>query len=212
MSKPDWSKIEGIVFDIGNVLVDIDYPKTVAHFQALSDLDFSNIVSYSSQLGFFDEYERGEITTEEFISALKKYLKPETSEAQIIHAWNTMLVNYPEPKIKLLEKLKTEFKLFAFSNTNDLHVLQLNQNISRLYGKKEFREYFDRAFYSNEIRMRKPEKRAYEFLIEETAIQPEKLLFIDDKPENLLPAEELGIQILHLEKPEYLYSFFERFI
>jgi len=212
MNKPDWSKIEGIVFDIGNVLIDIDYPNTVKEFQKLAKEDFSKIVSYASQEEFFNQYERGEISTAEFISSLRKYLKTETTDEQIIQAWNTMLINYPEKKIKLLEKLKPEFKLFAFSNTNELHVALLNENTNRLFGKERFSDYFDKAFYSNEIGMRKPESRAYEFLISETALQPGQLLFIDDKPENLIPAKEFGIQTIHLEKPEYLYSFFERFI
>jgi FMN phosphatase YigB (HAD superfamily) len=207
----EWSRVKGIVFDIGNVLIDIDYVNTVLQFQKLSNQDFGKIVSYSSQIEFFNQYERGEINTAEFIAAIKKYLKPEVTDAEIVAAWNTMLVNYPAQKIHLLEQLKSDFKLFALSNINEMHINLMDTNIKRLYGKETFGEYFDKAFYSNEIGMRKPEKRIYDYLVSETGISAEHLLFFDDKKENLIPASAIGIQTIHMEKPEQLYSFFEHF-
>jgi putative hydrolase of the HAD superfamily len=207
----EWSKVRGIVFDIGNVLIDIDYQKTVSEFQKLANRDFSKIVSYTSQEEFFNQYERGEISTADFIMTIKKHLKPETTEEQIIAAWNTMLVDYPHQKIELLEGLKTDFSLFALSNINEMHISLMDSNIKRLYGKEKFREYFQKAFYSNEIGMRKPEKRIYDFLVSESGFSAEQLLFIDDKKENLIPASALGIQTIHLEEREQLYSFFEHF-
>jgi putative hydrolase of the HAD superfamily len=206
-----WSKVKGIVFDIGNVLIDIDYENTVKQFQKLSTQDFSKVVSYSSQIEFFNQYERGEISTAEFVSAVKKYLKPDTTDEQVIAAWNKMLVHYPAQKMTLLEELKSDFQLFALSNINELHIALMNENIKRLYGKEAFSDYFDKAFYSNEIGMRKPERRIYDYLINKSGISAEHLLFIDDKKENVAAASEFGIQTIHLEKPEYLYSFFEHF-
>jgi|JI10StandDraft_1071094.scaffolds.fasta_scaffold85316_2 putative hydrolase of the HAD superfamily len=201
------SNIKAIVFDIGNVLIDIDYPKTISNFQALATIDFNTIVSYHKQIDIFNQFEKGKVTVDEFVSTLKQYLRNDVTNEQIIAAWNTMLVYYPEQKINLLRSLKAKgFQLYALSNINELHIAEMNSKVHAHFGIDAFSSLFDKAYYSNEVGFRKPEKELYEILLQETAIRPQEMLFIDDKLENLVPAEKLGIQTFHLLQPNDLYE------
>lgn len=201
------SNIQALVFDIGNVLIDIDYPKTISNFQALATIDFNTIVSYHKQIDIFNQFEKGKVTSNEFVSTLKQYLRNDVTNEQIVAAWNTMLVYYPERKIKLLKTLKEKgFRLYALSNINELHIEEMNSKVHALFGINEFKTLFDKAYYSNEVGFRKPEKELYEIVLNEIALPPQEILFIDDKLENLMPAEALGIQTLHLLQPNDLYE------
>lgn len=198
--------IKAIIFDIGNVLIDIDYPKTISNFQKLATIDFQSIVSYQQQIAIFNQFEKGQVSVEEFVTALKQYLRDDVTDQQIIDAWNTMLVYYPEQKIKLLHALKNKgFQLYALSNINELHVAEINSNVQRLFGITEFSELFEKAYYSNEVGWRKPEAELYNIVLTEIHLAPEHILFIDDKLENLEPAQLLGIQTYHLQDPNDLY-------
>ncbi|MBL7799946.1 MAG: HAD family phosphatase [Chitinophagales bacterium] len=201
------TNIRAIVFDIGNVLIDIDYPKTISHFQALATIDFKSIVSYHQQIDIFNQFEKGEVTIDEFVTTLKQYLRDDVTREQIIAAWNTMLVSYPERKIKLLHTLKEKgFQRYALSNINELHIAEMNSNVNALFGISAFSTLFDKAYYSNEIGFRKPEKELYEIVLNEIDLHPNEILFIDDKPENLAPAAALGINTFHLLQPNDLYE------
>lgn len=210
LQQLELSKIKAIVFDIGNVLIDISYDTTVQRFQELSDLDFKKILGYHQQSDFFNQYERGEISTTDFLNLLKKYLRQDVSEVQIKEAWNSMLVAYPAEKIELLKRLKKQFKLYALSNINELHVAEMNDKVNQLFGISAFSQLFDKAIYSNEVGMRKPEPRIYTYLIKETGLNPNEILFIDDKLENIECAKLQGIQVVHLTEREMLCPLFDK--
>ena len=108
-------QFNNLIFDIGDVIVDIDYQTTIAEFQKLSLVDFSQIVSYSKQNHIFDLLETGKITAQQFRDELKQFLKPGTTDDEITLAWNSILINYPAQKIDLLKELKTRYKTFALS-------------------------------------------------------------------------------------------------
>lgn len=206
----DFTNIKAIAFDIGNVLVDISYEETVKKFQSLSNQDFQKILGYTSQFEFFNQYERGELTTSDFVAQLKKHLRDDVTDEQIIAAWNSMLVHFPPQKIDLLMRLKSTYRLFALSNINELHVNEINRKVKMMYGVSSFSSFFEEAIYSNEVGMRKPETRIYEHLIKKANTAPAHILFIDDKLENIQAAEKLGISSFHLTDRNRLLPIFER--
>ncbi len=204
-----FSGIEAVAFDIGDVLVDISYAQAVSRFQSLSNVDFQKVLSYSNQFEMFNQYERGELTTSDFVAQLKKHLRDDVTEEQILSAWNSMLVHFPPRKIDLLMRLKSQYRLFALSNINELHVNEVNRRVQLTYGVAPFSSFFEAAIYSNEVGMRKPEAGIYEHLIKKANIDPANILFIDDKLENILAAKNQGISTIHLTDRNKLLSIFE---
>src|SRR5437763_27036 len=94
--------IKNLIFDIGDVIIDIDYLVTIGEFQKLAVVDFAEIVSYNSQNHIFDLFETGKVSAQQFRDELKKFLKPGTSDEEIKHAWNAILIHYPPDKVTLL--------------------------------------------------------------------------------------------------------------
>jgi putative hydrolase of the HAD superfamily len=208
MLKSEFAHIRNIIFDIGNVLVDIDYNVTIAEFQKLAKVDFAEIVSYSKQERIFDRFEKGEISVNEFFAGLRKYLKDDVSDAQITDAWNSILIHYPKAKFDLLEKLKAHYNVFALSNINQIHADSLDVVAQNQLGKNSFRDFFHHAYYSHEMGFRKPETEIYQLVLNEQKLIPAETLFIDDKAENTDAAASLGIQTHHLTSPDKLFELF----
>ena len=195
---------KNLIFDLGQVIIDIDYLQTIAAFQKLTVVDFSEVVSYTTQNPVFDLYEKGKISTPYFRNELKKFLNPGTTDQQIEDAWNAIFKDFPASKINLLKQLKTRYKTFALSNINEVHVVAIDEVAKTKFGATSFGSFFHGAYYSNEMGFRKPEKEIYELMLLKENLNPAETFFVDDKKENVEAARALGIQAYHLDHPDKL--------
>lgn len=200
--------IDAIIFDIGNVLVDIDYEVMVKEFTKIATIDFHQIVTYSHQDKVFDQYEKGLISTTNFRNILRKYLKPDITDKEIDTAWNSILINYPAENFDLLKTLRIKYQLYALSNINDLHIAAIDVAVQNHFGVEDMSSYFHRAYYSHQMGHRKPEPEIYHMVLQQSNLNPEKTLFIDDKLENITAAAALGIQVHHLTDRNKLLALF----
>jgi glucose-1-phosphatase len=200
--------IRTIVFDIGNVLIDIDYNVMVAEFAKIAEVDFQQIVAYSHQEKFFDQYEKGLISTAEFRSLLRRYLRPGVADEQIDHAWNSILISYPSQKFELIKRLRSDYQVLALSNINELHAGAIDIAVQQHFGAADMKSFFHQAYYSHEVGLRKPEKEIYELVLSERSLNPAQTLFIDDKLENTEAAAALGIRVHHLADRDSLLGLF----
>ncbi len=195
---------KNLIFDIGNVIVDIDYAVPVREFQKLAITDFSTIVSYSKQHHIFDQFEKGQISVNYFHNELRKFLRPDVTDQQILAAWNSILLDYPAYKFDLLQQLKSNYRVLALSNINETHVKAIDEAVKEKFGAKAFSDYFHHAYYSNEVGWRKPEKEIYALVIAKENLTPAETFFVDDKPENVEAAKEAGLQAYELKHPSEL--------
>jgi putative hydrolase of the HAD superfamily len=197
-------QFKNLIFDIGNVIVDIDYAVPVREFQKLAITDFSTIVSYSKQHHIFDQFEKGQISVPDFHSELRRFLRPDVTDEQILAAWNSILLEYPKRKFDLLQQLKNNYRVFALSNINETHVKAIDEAVKERFGATAFSDYFHTAYYSNEVGTRKPEKEIYELVIAKENLNPTETFFVDDKPENVEAAKQSGLQAYELKHPSEL--------
>lgn len=205
---PVLKNTDAIIFDIGNVLIDIDYEVMIREFAKIATVDFHQIVTYSHQDRVFDRYEKGQISSSEFRDTLRRYLRPGVSDEEIDTAWNSILVHYPLSKFELLKQLRKQYKVFALSNINALHAAAIDVHVQEQFGAEDMRSYFDQAYYSHEMGHRKPEKEIYQMVLEAEALEPTRTLFIDDKLENINAAAALGIRTHHLTDRDALLDLF----
>lgn len=192
------ANIRSIIFDLGNVIVDIDYMVMVNEFKKIAVIDFSDMVNYSRQDNIFNQFEKGSISVPDFRCALRKYLKEGVTDAEIDAAWNSIITAYPPAKFDMLTQLRKEYKTYALSNINELHVALIEENVQKRFGAPNLRSYFDQVYYSNETGYRKPEPEIYKLVLDNERLIPSETLFIDDKAENIEAAAALGIKTLHL--------------
>jgi len=180
--------INTLIFDFGDVFINLDKS---AIERSLFNLGVTSITEDMLQTAM--QYEKGLITTDEFVTAFTaKY--PSISAAEFKKAWNSIILEFPEYRLKFIEKLSTNknYKLILLSNTNALHIEQVIENMS-LYRYERFKRCFDKFYLSHEIHLRKPDASIYEFVLKENLLEAASCFFVDDAKENTEAAAQLGI-------------------
>ncbi len=203
------NNIKNIVFDFGGVIIDIDFWLSINAFIKLGANNFEEVYSQSQQSGVFDELDKGNISIDEFCEALKKYLPENVSKPQIIEAWNAILIGIPEPRIRLLENIRKNYRIFLLSNTNVIHYPEYINELKEKYGYKDLSPLFEKVYLSFEVKMRKPDVAFFQLVLDENNLNPEETLFIDDLEQNLPPAQALGMKTFWLQKGLDVTSLFE---
>lgn len=191
-------KIENIIFDLGGVLLDIDYNLTRTAFEKLGVTHFDELYSQANANLLFQKLETGKITENNFYKELNRCTGLHLSPEDIREAWNAMLLSFREESLQFLSELRHRYKIFLLSNTNFIHIDWFRNRFHETKREKSFDEYFIRAFYSCEIGLRKPDAICYEWVLNELSIDVGKTLFIDDSELNIISAKNVGLQTIHL--------------
>jgi putative hydrolase of the HAD superfamily len=205
MNKP----IRNVVFDLGNVIINIDPDLTLQKFRDMGVVNFDEMYSMMRQTDVFDRLDTGKITLPEFRSAIRDFTQVNISDAQIDDAWCAMLLDFPEENAELLRKLRNGgYNLYLLINTNEMHIDYYTKLLQRETGRDLLTELFDRTFYSHEIGYRKPNREAFEYVLQTERLKPAETLFIDDLEHNVVGARQTGIQAYHHPKGNRLVDLF----
>ncbi|RPE13503.1 HAD family phosphatase [Chitinophaga lutea] len=202
--------IKNIIFDLGGVLLNIDYQLTNKAFTDLGVRNFTELYSQFHANTLFEDLETGKVSEEDFIAQLKPHIPGHVTGDQIIAAWNAMLLDYPVARLQLLQQLRQHYNLYLLSNTNAIHLKEVNNILGRSRGIPSLAAFFDKSYYSHLIGLRKPEKEAYQLILDENNLRPEETLFIDDTLPNVEAAKALGIQTIHLQPPRTILDVFRK--
>ncbi|MEC8603920.1 MAG: HAD family phosphatase [Bacteroidota bacterium] len=200
--------INAIIFDLGGVLLDINYQLTIEAFNNLGCSDFESIYTQQKQSQLFDDFETGKVSSETFRKSLQKQMQFSISNVEFDNAWNKMLLQFPKKRIELLEKLNKKFSLFLLSNTNEIHIKAFKKIISSSIGYERFENCFKKVYFSSEIGNRKPNASCFEMVLSENKLSAAKTLFIDDSIQHVEGAYKIGIKTLLIESGEELVSIF----
>jgi len=197
---------KAVIFDLGGVLLNIDYLLTVVAFNELGVENADLLYSKKIQNPIFDKIEVGAITPKEFLDALQKECK-NASIDQVENAWNSMLLDLPENRLDYIKKLKNNYQIFLLSNTNEIHITAFKNKIGTEKWKV-FSSVFDKIYLSHEIGFRKPGEGAFQIILEENKLNPNEVLFIDDSPQHIKAAKNLGLNCYYLKKGEDIATVF----
>jgi putative hydrolase of the HAD superfamily len=195
--------IKNIIFDLGVVLLDVNYQHTIDAFASLGLENPEEAFSKYIQDEFFRQYERGQITERDFLTGLSARIGKDAPD-ELRDAWCNMLGELPQVKFELVKKLSQDYRLFVLSNTNQTHQLWFEQKIDDQYGWEEFSECFEFIGYSHLLNQRKPDKEAFQFILNKYELKPEETLFIDDTMGHLEGARSLGVKVVHYNDGEDL--------
>ncbi|HTN46835.1 MAG TPA: HAD family phosphatase [Flavipsychrobacter sp.] len=191
--------IRHIIFDLGGVLLNIDYNLTAEAFRMQGFGDFDVVYSQLKQERLFDELETGRISRDDFTEKLSRLSKTSLSEEKIIEAWNAMLLDMPLRRLHILQQLRLHYDLILLSNTNEIHEEAFNSLTMKEHGVL-IAGFFDKVYFSHRIGMRKPDKEVFERILLENGFEAKHTLFIDDSPQHIETAKSLDIQTIYLEK------------
>tara|TARA_E500000331_G_scaffold353467_1_gene404235 strand:- start:4464 stop:5069 length:606 start_codon:yes stop_codon:yes gene_type:complete len=198
--------IKAIIFDLGGVILNIDYRLTIVAFENLGVKNADLFYSKKEQNPIFDKLEIGAITPTYFLTALQKYCT-NIEKSEIEKAWNAMLLDLPERRLIHIQKLSKNYKIFLLSNTNEIHINAFRKKI----GEKRwlhFSSLFTKIYLSHKIGFRKPNKEAFEIILDENKLKANNVFFIDDSPQHIQAARSVGIQSHYLLEGEEITSLF----
>ncbi|MBP0905189.1 HAD family hydrolase [Mariniflexile gromovii] len=184
--------IKAIIFDFGNVFINLDIEGAIKHTFNQFKID-----TLSEEMTAFNGlYEQGLISTEEFLEFYVENFPDMSSEA-LIDIWNFMLKDFPKHRLEFLKELKasSKYKLILLSNTNELHIDYIKRNVP-FYDA--FKNYFDAFYLSHEINLRKPNRDIFDFVLNENKLNANECLFIDDNEANCNTSKALGIETWHI--------------
>jgi len=184
--------IKNIIFDFGDIFINLDKPAT-NKFLTKFGVDINDDELTAVQL----TYEKGQISTEEFIRFFKQ--KYSIQKEDVLGAWNSILLDFPTYRLDFLTELAAvkKHRLFLLSNTNELHINWVKESWG-LPLFELFKNCFEKFYLSHEINLRKPDQSIFTFVLEENNLNPTETLFIDDVLVNTEAAEKLGIQVWNL--------------
>jgi FMN phosphatase YigB (HAD superfamily) len=184
--------INAIIFDFGDVFINLDTQATRNAFQKLGlsqwneDLDHLNI-----------QFETGQISREDFLLGIQKHI-PNASINEILEAWNAILLDFPLYRLEFLQMLSKKYRLFLLSNTDAIHIETFEQK-SGISFYSDFYQCFEKVHFSFEVGMRKPNHDIFNYVLNKHELSAKRTLFIDDKKENTDAALELGFQVWNLQ-------------
>jgi glucose-1-phosphatase len=193
---------KNIIFDLGGVLLNLDFRRTIKAFEKLGLKNFENMFSQFKADELFEKLETGHISETDFYAAVKKRTETDITNEQIDEAWNALILNFRKESLALLEKLSANYKLYLLSNTNSIHLKYFKRSFTKETGKPLLDEYFTKAWYSNEMGLRKPNEDIFEFVLQQENLIAAETLFIDDTLINIETAHKMGFKTHHLLSTE----------
>ena len=187
--------INTIIFDFGNIFIDLNMPGLEKAFKDLG------LTEWNEELDELNKrFEIGKISETEFIQGFQKQL-PDATVDEIRAAWNAILGVFPLERVEFLQNLKGKYRLFLLTNTDMIHIDHFEHK-EGMSMTRDFYNCFEKVYYSYELGMRKPDVEIFKFLINKHELSPKRTLFVDDKKENTDIADSLGLHVWNLQVGE----------
>ena len=205
-NRPD---VDFVIFDLGNVLIDIDYHQSMALMKSALPASLHDKVDTCYAAEFHKAYEKGQLSSAEFRQEFRHYFQTNWSDAEVDYYWNSLLGSIPAHRLDLVRQLKTQYQVGILSNTNEIHIEAVYAQLQAEHNLANFDPLFDWVFYSHEMGLAKPNQDIYQQLLLELGTTANRVLFFDDLKANVDGAASIGIQAVQVTGPTTIFDFFE---
>jgi FMN phosphatase YigB (HAD superfamily) len=175
-----------LLFDLGRVVLDIDFNRTLHHWARLSGCEPMQLGKRFMRDELYHRHETGDVSDEIFLAGLRSSLGVELTDAQLIEGWNAIFVGEMPGIRPLLARAAEHLPLYAFSNTNALHGAYFSDRYAGLLS------HFRQLFLSSNIGLRKPDAEAFDHVVQAIGVPAERIVFFDDLDENISGARGLS--------------------
>jgi FMN phosphatase YigB (HAD superfamily) len=178
--------IEAIIFDLGDVFLNLNHQASVDAFKKLGLKDWNDDLKAKTIL-----FETGKMDELQFLEAIQSQI-PNTDLIEIREAWNAIIGDFPLERLEFLEKLQNKYNIFLLSNTNPTHIDKFEHRVGLTFAR-EFYAHFNKIYFSYETKVRKPDEAVFNLILKQNNLKPNKTLFVDDTLEHIEVAKGLGI-------------------
>jgi len=191
--------IKTIIFDLGNVIVPLNFP---AAYQAIAPMCGMEVADVPKKLGTTDlvpRFESGHVEPLDFYHQSSELLGLKLNYQDFCDVWCTIFLKETFIPEAMLVSLRERYRLLLLSNTNAIHIPYLREQYPLL-------RHFHHQILSHEVKMLKPGAAMYETALAHAVGAPEECFFTDDIAAYVEGARGHGIQaeqFLGLEKLEH---------
>lgn len=192
------AKIEALLFDLGGVVLDIDFERALRRWTLMSGFSFEELKTRFVFDAAYERHEQGELRSGDYFGILRRRLKLEGSDAQIAAGWNGIFAGKVPGSLEAIRRARARLPCYAFTNSNPVHQAAWTAAYPEVVAA------FDRVFVSCELGLRKPERAAFAAVSRAIGVAAQAILFFDDTLENVLGARRAGLQAVHVRSPEEL--------
>jgi len=190
---PSSEKIQALLFDLGGVVVEIDFERALQAWRQWSRVSIGEMRNRFGMDEAYEKHERGEIEAAEYFTHLRSLLELDASDSQIASGWNAIFLDEIAETVDYIMAVRDRLPCYAFSNSNPTHRDFWMAAYPRAVAS------FHRIFVSSDLGLRKPEPAAFESIAEATGISLDAMLFFDDTEANILGAQALGMHTIHVK-------------
>lgn len=198
-----------LIFDFGQVLIDLDMERAKASFAALGIPDLDKLFTLLKADPIVAALEKGEVSPAAFYDTVRSKAVGNPTDDRIAGAWNDILGEYRLESLRFVERLERAMPVFLFSNTNSIHYDSFQEKLRTSTPYRRIEDLFTRSYFSHTMGMRKPAPEGYRRIIRENGLDAANTLFVDDLQDNVLGAQAVGMQAHRLlpgERIEVLFS------
>ena len=193
------TRINNIIFDLGGVLLNIDYNLSIYAFAELGIPNFDEVFSKFQQDRVADNFEKGLISENDFRDHIRRVGGINYDDETIDRAWNAMLLDFPPSRFEMLMDLRSKgINTFLLSNTNSIHARVFCHDFEVQFGIP-FANAFTRVYFSHDTHMRKPEKEIFEKVLNDYELNPAETLYFEDSKQHTDVAQTLGIHCVLMQ-------------
>ena len=135
--------IRAIVFDLGGVLIDLDYDSCVRSFREILGYErITELLDLYHQKGIYGDMEGGLVTADEFRAEILKESRPGCVPADVDRAMAGLLIGMDPRKVPLLEKLAEKYPVYGLSNNNEISVIRMHEIYEENGGFYTYAEFY----------------------------------------------------------------------
>ncbi len=187
---------DALLFDLGRVVIDIDFSKALSCWAAHAGCTSSDIAARFVRDEAYRRHEVGTISDAEYFASLRAALGIAISDEAFLEGWNAIFAGEMPGIAPLLARAGARMPLYAFSNTNRPHVA----HFSTVYA--DILRHFRTVFLSSTIGLRKPDAAAYDHVIKAIGAPAGRIVFFDDLAENIEGARASGLKAVQVRSSE----------
>ena len=170
--------------------------EAIKRFKSIGLKNVEDFLNPYTQTDIFGDIEEGKISAEQFRAKLSELIGKEVTYEECKFAWLGYRQDVPLRNLDILRKLKAQgYKLILLSNTNPF---MMSWGLSGEFdgNGNSLESYFDSLYLSYKLGVMKPNKKIFQYIIDNEKIQPGESLFIDDGERNINAARLLGFKTL----------------
>jgi putative hydrolase of the HAD superfamily len=187
---------DALLFDLGRVVLDIDFKRAMACWARHGGCDVADITARFSGGEAIRQYESGKIDDATYFAHLRNMLGVDITHEQLLEGWNAIFVGEMPGIAPLLARAARRLPLYALSNTNPPHIAHFSKVHADVLG------HFREMYLSSSIGLLKPDAAAYDHVVKAIGSPAQRIVFFDDLADNIQGARAYGLSAVHVKSSE----------